>query len=293
MITIFTPTYNRGYILGRLYGSLKNQTNKDFEWIIVDDGSTDNTENIVNNWQKENKILIKYYKQKNQGKPIAHNLGAEKSNGELFVCVDSDDYLRANTVDVILSFWKENNDNDTIGIVFPRVDKENNYIGKTIKKKIKKATLLDFYNRYGLKGDTMLVYKTSIIKKYKFPKIKGEKFIPETYLYDKLDQEGKLLFSSEKLYVCEYLKDGYTSNAKKIIQNNPKGYILYAKNRMELSKNFEIKYKAAAQYVLGNWLANKDIKLFKEKNKLFILAAIPSAYIIYFKYYRELGENND
>lgn len=292
MITIFTPTYNREYILERLYNSLKNQINKEFEWIIVDDGSTDNTESMVNNWQKENKVLIRYYKQENQGKPIAHNLGIEKAKGELFVCVDSDDWLKSNAVEIILNYWKKNKDKEIIGMVFPRIDDSNKYIGAIPKRNVKTATLDDFYAKYGLKGDTMLVYKTSIIKKYRFPKIEGEKFIPETYLYDKLDQEGRLIFVNEKLYVCEYLKDGYTNSAKKIIKNNPKGYSLYAKNRMKLSKNLKVKYKAAAQYVLGNWLANTKIKILQEKNKFIILLSIPVAYIIFLKYYKKLGEKN-
>lgn len=290
MITIFTPTYNRGYILDRLYDSLKKQTDKNFEWVIVDDGSEDNTKNIIDEWKKENKILIRYFKQENQGKPIAHNLGVENAEGELFVCVDSDDLLKENAVEIIRKFWKENEDEDTIGIVFPKINKDNNYIGKPITKKVKKATLLDFYNKYDLKGDTMLVYKTSIIKKYRFPKIEGEKFIPENYLYDKLDQEGKLLWCDAKLYVCEYLEDGYTNNAKKLIKNNPKGYCLCAKNRMKLSKNYKVIYKAAAQYVLGSWLANERIKILKEKNRFFIMLAIPAAYIIYLKYYKRMDE---
>ena len=286
MITIFTPTYNRGYILKRLYNSLKKQSNKNFEWIIVDDGSTDNTTEIVDNWMKENIINIKYYKQENQGKMIAHNLGVEKAKGELFVCVDSDDWLNKDAVSIVLDYWHKNNQNGIIGIVCPRVDKNNNFIGRFPTKKLIKSTLIDLYGKYGLKGDTMLIYKTSIIKKYSFPKIEDEKFIPETYLYDKLDQEGELLLLNEKLYNVEYLQDGYSKNIKKIIKKNPKGYCLYAKNRIVLAKTVKQKYKAAAQYILCNWIDNKKVKIRDEKNKIIIFFAIPAAYIIYLKYYK-------
>ena len=134
----------------------------------------------------------------------------------------------------------------------------------------------------------MLVYETSIIKKYKFPKIEREKFIPETYLYDKLDQEGKLLWCDAKLYACEYLEDGYTNNAKKTIKKNPEGYIMYAKNRMNITKNIKEKYKVAAKYVLGHILANKKINILKENNKGIILISIPAALMIYFKYYKRM-----
>ena len=132
MITVFTPTYNRAYILPRLYKSLLRQTNKQFEWIIVDDGSTDNTEEKVNNWIKENKIKIKYYKQENQGKMIAHNKGVEKSEGELFVCVDSDDYLTDNAIEIITKKWlKVRKINDCIGIGGGRFQK-----GRTTSRKL-------------------------------------------------------------------------------------------------------------------------------------------------------------
>ena len=112
-LTIFTPTYNRAYILPNLYESLVNQTSKDFEWVIVDDGSTDETESIVKKWIAESRICIKYIKQENQGKHIAINTGTEHADGELFFIVDSDDSLKNHAVSTISEFWMSNNDHDS------------------------------------------------------------------------------------------------------------------------------------------------------------------------------------
>ena len=115
-VTVFTPTYNRGYTIGRLYDSLLRQTDKRFCWIIVNDGSTDNTEELILDWIKEKRIDIQYYKQKNQGKPSAHNKGVELTRTELFTCVDSDDYLKDNAIEEIITAW-QNHPDDCIGIL--------------------------------------------------------------------------------------------------------------------------------------------------------------------------------
>ena len=287
MLTIFTPTYNRDYIIGRVYKSLLAQTNKNFEWIIVDDGSTDNTENLVNGYKKENKMNISYYKQKNQGKPIAHNVGVQEANGDLFTCLDSDDYFTPNAVETIMNKWNEVKENKKcIGIVGMRINQEGKPVKKTYMPNIEYSTLKDLYNKYKYKGDTILIFRREILKKYEFPKIEGEKFIPETYLYYQMDEEGKLAIIQEGIYVCEYLEDGYTKNVRKIIKNNPKGYTLVAKQAMQLSKNVKEKYIAAAKYVLGNILAKEKGYIRNSPKKILTILAIPAAYIVYFRKYR-------
>lgn len=291
MLTIFTPTYNRGYILPRLYNSLRLQSCKNFEWVIVDDGSTDNTYELVQNWITQNKIKIRYYQQPNQGKPMAHNLGVKKAEGKLFTCVDSDDYLTLDAVEIISKKEKELDEIDNVtGFVGMRVLQNKKPVGTYMPEKIQYSTLADLYNKYNYRGDTILVYRTDIIKKYEFPQIDGEKFIPETYLYDKIDQEGKLAVIHEGIYVCEYLKDGYTNNVKKLIMNNPKGYKLCAEQKLIFERDFKQKYIAATKYVLGSLLA-KEKKYISKSPKIFLtLLAIPCAYIIYLKKYKFLGE---
>lgn len=290
MITIFTPTYNRAYILPRLYNSLTNQINREFEWIIVDDGSIDNTKELIEKWMKENKIAIRYFKQENQGKPMAHNLGVEKAKGELFACVDSDDYLTENAVKIILEKWNKVKDiQNCVGIVGMRIFENKEPVGTNMPENIEYSTLRDLYFKYKYKGDTILAYRTDIIKRYSFPKIEEEKFIPETYLYDKIDQEGELAIIPEGIYVCEYLEDGYTNNSKKLIKSNPKGYVLCAKQRMKLSRNLKEQYVACAKYVLGSILAKEKYNSYiaKSPKKLLTILAIPCAYVIYWRKYKK------
>ena len=284
-ITIFTPTFNRGYILNKCYDSLKEQTYKEFIWVIVDDGSIDNTENLVNEWVNEGVINIRYYKKLNGGKSSAHNLGVLKADTELFVCVDSDDFITSNAIEEIISFWERERNNRYSGIVALKGHEENKPLKSHIPANLKKSTLFDLYNKYGFKGDTMLIYRTEILKKHLFPDIKGEKFVPDAFIYDQIDCSYDLLMLNKVLYICEYLQDGYTRNFKKIIVENPKGYSLFYQQRMKISPTFYLKFRSATLYVLGNILA-KNIKfIHNSSHKLITLMAIPAAILVYiFKY---------
>lgn len=253
-VTVFTPTYNRAYCLSVLYQSLCRQTSQKFEWLIVDDGSTDDTENLVRHWIDEHKIKIRYYSQENSGKAQAHNRGVELARLRLFTCVDSDDALVSNAIERILSMWGEYP--DKIGIICARMDADHNPITYW-KGKVQYCTLYDAYRKYGLRGEAMLIYQTNTIKKYKFPKFEGEKFIRESYLYDLLDQEGNMYITGEALYISEYLSDGYTRNSPKLVQENRKGYQAYLIQRLKLDKKLRYKVVDTLEYIL-NKQAMKD-----------------------------------
>lgn len=287
LLTIFTPTYNRSYVLKNLYNSLLNQNNYNFIWLIVDDGSTDDTRLLVENWIKEDLINIRYIYQLNQGKHIAHNTGISNCNTELFFCVDSDDYLLNNAVESILEEYKNiKNLKNISGILTIRINRLTKLpIGKTyLPNNIKYASLGDLYEKYKFKGDTSLVFKTSILKQYLFPKIDGEKFIGEEYLYCQLDKYYKLLISDKEYYVCEYLDDGYTKNIFKTIYNNPKGYMELKKMKLSLSKDksFFVRYKEASLYIVGCFLSKEKSFLRKSSDKFITILAIPLAICIYF-----------
>lgn len=285
-ITIFTPTYNRSYILPKLYKSLISQTCKDFVWLIVDDGSTDNTSTLVRDWIEENKIIIEYYKQENQGKSIAHNKGVELTNTELFVCVDSDDYLSNFAVENILNFWSTENTSKTIGILAFRGNPKG-YSITTIKNNIIKSTTLNkAYTDYGLKGDTMLVYRTDIISKYRFPKFENEKFVPEGYLYDLMDKDGDLLLLRKVLYYCEYLNDGYTKNMAELLLKNPKGYLAYIDQRLEFDNKIKDKIINTIKYSAISIAIKKQEFIKNSAYPIITIATLPLAYILYMKRYK-------
>lgn len=281
-ITYFTPTYNRGYILSQLYQSLCIQSDKDFEWIIVDDGSTDNTKDLVNDWILENRIKIKYFYQTNSGKSQAHNLGVTKANGKLFSCIDSDDYIIPETTENIRSQW-ERVSNDVIGLVYSRGTDSRESITKWGPKN-QMLTLKEAYE-IGLSGDTMLIYATDKIRKYSFPKLRNEKFVPESYLYDLLDDEGKMYFSSEILYICNYLDDGYTKSMRKLIYDNPNGYLLFITNRLKKNISLKHRFQNSIRYVAIKKILNSNKIIVDSVYPIHTLLAYPFGLYFYFKNY--------
>lgn len=286
-ITVFTPTYNREHTLPRLYISLCQQTNKDFYWLIVDDGSTDNTEAIIKEWISEGNIEIIYYKQENMGKSMAHNKGVELADSELFVCVDSDDYLTDDAVEVISKVWTKAKPNDVGILAFRRTTDKLITTIKSHQKNIR-TTLKNAYDNLGLSGDTMLVFKTNIVKKYRFPYIDGEKFVPESYIYDLIDKDGNLMLIKKALYVCEYLDDGYTNNMARLLKNNPKGYIEYINQRLRFDNGIKAKFLDSIRYVA----ITKVIKNFHTMENavypLFTILAYPFGVLLYVRRYKNV-----
>lgn len=228
MITVFTPTFNRAYILDRVYQSLRNQTSKNFEWIIVDDGSTDNTESLVSSWIKnKNEFSIFYIKQENGGKHRAINKAISYAKGEWFSIIDSDDYYYPNAIENI-ELWINNVDSNNIaGVVGTRTNSDGTIIGGMPLMERNMYIDISTFDRkkYHLLGDKSEVIRTSIWKKYPFPEFEGEKFLSEAAFFDRISFDGYILrYYNTPLKVCDYLDDGLTKNTSKILKNNYKGY---------------------------------------------------------------------
>lgn len=238
LVTVFTPTYNRGYIIAKLYESLKQQTFKDFEWLIVDDGSTDNTEEIINDFiANDNVFPIRYIKTINGGKHRAVNIGVKKAQGELFFIVDSDDYLPDNALKIIKDVEgtiDNKNKHLFAGICGLRFFTNGQPVGSSFNADYIDATTLD-KGKLGIRGDKAEVFYTKVLKKYPFPEFKGEKFCTESIVWDKISHDGlKLRYFNQNIYLCEYLGDGLTKQ----------GYDLYASNPQQwgLSINQDFKF---------------------------------------------------
>lgn len=281
-LTIFTPTYNREMLLNRLYKSLSEQTSKDFEWLIVDDGSTDNTGKIVEDWIHESLISIRYIYQPNGGKMRAHNKGVLNSSTELFFCVDSDDYLVSDAVEQIILLWRENYNEQLAGIVAMRGFDEFTTMTGCQLPEISQSTLSNIY-RNGFKGDTALIFKTKILKNYLFPEIENEKFITEKYIYDQIDQEYELLVCNKIVTICEYLDDGYTKNAFKLLIDNPKGWAMFYNQCINLEINFKEKYYNACRFVAVSIIARDFRFINKVNKKCMCFIAIPGGIILCLK----------
>lgn len=285
-ITIFTPSYNRIDTLPRLYHSLIQQTNQDFCWQIVDDGSTDQTESLVQAWIEEKKISMGYFKQANRGKSMAHNKGVELTETELFVCVDSDDYLADCAVEEIIQCWSDAKKSD-VGILAYKASEEKSVTKIKKGKNGDRTTLKNAYDRLGLAGDTMLVFRTDVIKKYPFPYFEGEKFVPEGYLYDKVDQEGPLILLTKPLYICEYLDGGYTSNMAKLLKSNPRGYFAFLIQRLRIDKTPKDKFLDSVRYV-AMAKAHHMPAVRSAVYPIYALLAYPAGLLFYLRRYRRI-----
>lgn len=226
LITVCTASYNRGSLLPLLYASLKVQTHLHFEWIIIDDGSTDDTTNRVSAMQKDAPFDIIYHKQSNQGKHIAINKGVELAKGTSFFIVDSDDRLPEDSLAIIHSKFSIIKDNPTIaGVVGLKCYFDKKVVGSgTIKDDII-CDLFEYRYTLKIKGDRAEVFKTDILKKYPFPKFDDEKFVPESIIWNRIAQKYSMLFFNENVYECEYLEDGLSANSIFLRRKYPKGVL--------------------------------------------------------------------
>lgn len=253
MLTIFTPTYNRAYILHQAYKSLCRQTTHDFIWLIVDDGSTDETKELVQTWIEENKISIRYYYQPNGGKMRAHNWGVRLCDTELFVCLDSDDYLVDDAVETILTLWNSLEEKQGLaGIVaYKGKDTQHTMFGEAFPE-VRIATLQELYQK-GFFGENTLVHRRDVLLQFPFPEIEGEKFIPEAVVYDKIDQLYQLYVFPKILMICEYRNDGLSYAIEELRMNNPKGWLLYYQQKIQYSQFSILHYKYIAHAICFCW----------------------------------------
>ena len=232
-LSILTATYNRPKYLNKLYESiLKNEksSNLKAEWIIINDGSTDNTEEVVKKYVLENKINIKYLFQKNSGKMAAINRGMEEVTGDLVVDCDSDDFFANNAFKVIERNVSKLLENEKIyALCFLKQDFFGNISGKKFSINNMESTMFDLYFKQDIQGEKILVFNTKIRKKFKHELEKNEKFITEARMYHKMDENHKILCVNEVIEIGDYKEDGYTKNIIKTFKTNPNGYYNYFK----------------------------------------------------------------
>lgn len=234
ILTIFTPAYNRAHTLLRTYESLRRQDCKDFVWLVVDDGSSDNTADLVRSWQeKNNSFEIRYLYKENGGMHTAHNAAYEVIDTELNICIDSDDCLSEGAVKKILDKWNAVKDQGYAGIIGLDADLEGNLIGNGFPDGLKETTLSGYYASGG-SGDKKLVYRTDVMKQYPpYPVFEGEKYVALAYKYRLIDQDYKLAVLNEILCNVEYQADGSSSTMWKQYLNNPKGFAFWRKICMQ------------------------------------------------------------
>lgn len=226
-VTVFTPTYNRANLLVNAYESLKKQTCKDFEWLIVDDGSIDNTREVVDGFIKENIVDIKYIHQENRGQYFAHNTAAEYADSQFFTFLDSDDVYTSDAVERLIFYSNQISDKDDFaGVAGLKADFKGNIRGGDVAYDILDCSIIEYRYKYCYKGDKLECFKTPLIKETLFPVFKG-KYVPNALVWNRIGCMLKMRYFNEILYYCEYAGDSMSLSIVKNRQSTPDAYLLY------------------------------------------------------------------
>lgn len=281
-LTVFTPTFNRRHTLPRTYESLLRQSCKDFIWLIVDDGSSDGTGEMVAGWVNDCKIDIKYIYQDNHGMHGAHNTAYRNIETALNVCIDSDDYMPEDAVEKIINCWKERGSEEYAGIIGLDYDIRGNLIGTAFDRGLKETTLSGFYDNGG-RGDKKLVYRTDVIAKYPdYPLFEGEKYFGLAYKYHLIDQDYKLLTLNEPLVIVDYQPGGSSFGMFKQYWNNPNGFMFFRESEMRLQKSVSSRFRSCIHYVSHCIRAGKKKAFFSNSHPVLTFFALPLGLILYF-----------
>lgn len=282
-LTVFTPTYNRAYCLHLGYEALKRQTSRDFKWLIIDDGSTDNTKELVDSWIAEGVVEIEYCYKENGGMHTGHNKAYELINTELNVCIDSDDWMPDDAVELILNKWKKEGGEQFAGLLGLDVDKEGKVIGTKFPDELRQCKYSELKRKHGVVGDIKFVYRTEIIKKYiPYPVFEGEKFVPMGYPYALIDKKYDMLCSNEVYCIVEYMPDGSTKNIIKQYLRNPKGFAHERKVLMVAWPFFIDRFRYAMHYISSSILMKNKNFIKESPNKLLTIAAVPFGLLLHF-----------
>lgn len=295
LITVFTPTYNRAYCLDKCYQSLRRQTNYNFIWLIIDDGSNDNTKQLVDNWrQQTTEFEIQYYYKQNGGMHTAYNEAYKLINTELSINIDSDDYMTDSAIEDIVDFWHDNKRDDVGGIYALDTFENGLIIGKKFPDDLKEFRgwgwkKIYYRGNYGknkvvkIKGDKKFIGVTEKINKYPpIPVFEGEKYYSLYHKQHYIEGDYTILILNKPVCIVEYLLDGSSKNMYRQYLNNPLGFCDMRKRIMSTSPSFQMRFIEAIHYVAESTIA-KNRNFFTESPKKFItLIAWPIGKMLYF-----------
>ena len=267
-ISILTPTYNRGKLLLPLYESLKNLTFEDFEWLIVDDGSEDDTEQYALSWIAHNienaEFPICYIKKSNGGKHTAINRGVREANGELILILDSDDTLPSDSLATIAQYYEQcKGYKDCAGVCGLMAHHDGQLIGTGFPKDpmYESALLFRYAEKGNVTGDLLEVYKTSVMREFPFPEIENERFCPESLVWNRIANKYKLFCFNKVVYYRDYLEGGLTSKIVRIRMNSPIASTMTYAEMLDYNISLKWKIRSAINYWRFRYcIKNKALK---------------------------------
>jgi len=273
VLSVFTPTYNRAYILPRLYQSLRSQRRNNFEWIVVDDGSTDGTKELVEGWKAEAEFGIRYFYQERGGKARAHNRAVMMAKAPYFTIIDSDDLMVSDGVDMICQHLHQFDNPAVVYLLFPCQFIDS---GATGSFPATGTTLSwkQFASKYVC--ETSTVYKTEILKDYLYPEFEGELYVSPSYLPYQIPEQYVGYVINSPLRLIEYLPDGITMNRCAIKCGNFKGWTVVKNMDLKYASNLSSLIKTAGVYDAYAILSGKRHFISSSNNPLWALLALPA-----------------
>ena len=284
MITVFTPTYNRANKLELLFASLVKQSNTSFEWLVIDDGSSDGTPQLMTRLSEEACFPVRYYRQPNGGKHRAYNRALTLAAGDWFLCLDSDDRLSDDAVEILASFLQSCKRQI---IVAYKQDADGRVLSDPFPADISNSSLYDLEFKFRRSGEYTLVFETVFARRFLFPVFEGETFMTEAVIYDRmLKSEAALLPMA--ITLCEYQQDGLTSNLDRLMRRDPAGFCLYFMQRIDLPESVFDRFITAGKYHAFCFFAGKNKTPYTGKHRILVVLAKPLgvAFRYYYKFFR-------
>lgn len=291
-LTVFTPTYNRARTLQRTYESLCRQDCKEFIWLIIDDGSTDGTSELVQSWQrKENGFEVQYIYKENGGMHTAHNTAYENIHTELNICIDSDDRMALGAVKKIRDTWGKVKGKGYAGLIALDADFAGNIIGKDFSTEMIDTTLGGYYASGGL-GDKKLIYRTDVINSVPpYPVFQDEKYVGLVYKYTLVDQKYKLYVMKEVVCEVEYQEDGSTGTMWKQYLQNPKGFAFLRRVAMQYPASKKRLIRDCIHYCSSSQIAKNRKYIRESPRKLLTVFCTPPGWLLTVIIRRKAREN--
>lgn len=290
-VTVLTPTFNRGGVLRKLYESLEKQSCKDFEWLVIDDGSTDNTNDLITKLQEKSKFPIRYIYKNNGGKHTALNIGVQTIDSELTFIVDSDDTVIDDAIESILKIHQKYGVRDNIcGYAFLRAFPDGKVNGKEFDKDEQIGSYIQVrVNGNDTGADKAEVFKTQCLKEFPFPEYPNEKFLGEDLVWVRMARKYEMVHINKAIYIGNYLEDGLTNNRRKHNIASPIGCVHRAEEFMEPDLKIKYRIKGGLQYIVYGKFAGISIVdlIRKTKHKILVTACVPGGLLLQAKWNKE------